>query len=219
MTIVGYAQKFIENDTMKISITVETRHPTSVVECMNQNNVISQKLDDIFQSYAIPAEDIATTNYSIAPEYKYPYDPVTQTSSQIFVGYVNTNTVEISTKDFQAGAEIIDKCVNAGATRVDNIYFTTTPSIVDTERINIYEAAVANAMKRANKIADAAKVKIVKIMAIFTDQSSYSPPQPYNRSFAKVEAADSSAGAAPIVYGSSNQITGSVTIAFKIEKK
>lgn len=161
----GNAQLTVQPDEASVSIQVETRAKTAE-EAKNNNAEIANKvLKDLKD---LNLKTVETENYNIYPEYDW------TDGKQTEKGFVASNTIKATTKDFNNVGQIVDKAVNAGAI-INSINFE-----LSNEQENEYKAMVlAEASKDAKTKAEATVSglgkKIGKVKAISTSDYNYRP--------------------------------------------
>jgi uncharacterized protein YggE len=109
----------IKPDLLQLSVGVVTQGNTAQ-EASDANSTLANTVVNALQQLVGSAGQIKTTNYSLAPNYKYPAGGGTPT----LMGYTATNTVQVSTPDLSLGGRIIDTATKAGANSISALTFT-----------------------------------------------------------------------------------------------
>ena len=199
LSTTGSGRVLVEPDVVSIILAVEVEKPTAG-EAISEAADIMNKVIESLLKIGVNRENIATTGFSLYPVYEY-IDRKT-----VLRGYrvVNRITVKVPTAE-QAG-EVIDTAVNSGANRVDSITFELSPEKYKSAHQKALSLAVEEARRKAETVASAAGVEIVKILKIEIQQPYYTP--------IKYEVAETAR--TPILEGELT-VTAQVTIIFEIK--
>ncbi len=199
LSTTGSGRVLVEPDVVSIILAVEVEKPTAG-EAISEAADIMNKVIESLLKIGVNRENIATTGFSLYPVYEY-IDRKT-----VLRGYrvVNRITVKVPTAE-QAG-EVIDTAVNSGANRVDSITFELSPEKYKSAYQRALSLAVEEARRKAETVASAAGVEIVKILKIDIQQPYYTP--------IKYEVAETAR--TPIIEGELT-VTAQVTIIFEIK--
>ncbi|NJM29283.1 MAG: SIMPL domain-containing protein [Rhizobiales bacterium] len=154
----------------------------------------------------IAEKDIQTQNYTVQPRYDY----TNNTQPPRLVGYDVSNTVMIAARDRSKLGEVLDAAVTAGSNMINGISFGVAKP--EAARDEARKLAAADATRKARLYAEAAAVKLGKVISI-GESGGYSPPVPMQAKAMRMEAAD---GAVPIAQGE-QVIAVDVNIAWEIE--
>ena len=164
------------------------------------------------KSLGIDERDLQTSGFSIQPIYVYPpAKPGVEREAPRITGYRVRNGLTVRVRDIASVGDVLDKSVTLGVNEGGNIRFTNDDpsSVITSARID----AVQQATAKANTLAEAAGVKIGKVLEI--SEQSYSPrPQPLGR--AQMMMAQS-AESVPIAAGE-NTYKVTVNLIFAIEQ-
>lgn len=201
LTAEGTGTVLAAPDTVIIDIGVTTR-AASPAEALAGNNTDMQAVIAAVIAAGVADTDIATSNFSISPI----YDDRQTTRANMgpaIVGYEVSNQVTVRIAGLDSSSAILDQVVAAGANRINGIRF----DIAEPQplRDQALAAAIAEAHRQAELMADAAGVALVRII----DVASYANGQPMNdRAFAAVSST-------PIM-GGQQSITATATLTFEI---
>lgn len=188
-------------DIVIIDIGVSTRGDTPA-EALAGNNTEMRRVIDAVIAAGVPETDIATSNFSISPLYDDQYGTRGNAGPAI-VGYEVSNQVTVRIAGVETSSAILDQVVAAGANRINSIRF----DIAEPQplRDQALAAAIAEARRQAELMADAAGVTLVRIIGV----SSYANAQPmYERAFAALEST-------PIM-GGQQAVTATATVTYEI---
>jgi len=166
ISVSGVCEISVPADVGYIQMGVETQDK-DVKKAQQDNAKDMQKVIDAVKELGLADEDITTSNYSIYPYYDYYDGSIPQEPDY----YTVSNTVKLRVKDLDILGDVIDIAAEAGANRAYNIYFDAEDT--DASKDEALANAVADALRKAGIIADAADVKVVGIRTI-SDQTYYS---------------------------------------------
>jgi len=187
-------------DEARIQIGVITPAPTAEAaagENANQTNVV---LAELRKNMAAGSE-LRTTNYSIAPQYRYPKPG----ASPVMDGYTANNTGEVTTRYLASVGKLIDIASRNGANTIHSIEFTIHDDRVI--RAQALREATQNARANAEAMVSGVGAKLGRLLSV---ESADTPRiAPLMRSMA------AGTNATPIEPGSVN-VRASVTVSFEI---
>lgn len=202
IVVTGTGMVTLTPDIAYIYIGVETEDASATV-AMEQNNTQAQAVIDVIKSFGVESKDIQTTNFSI-----YPSPIYDENYNEIGSTYVVYNTIYVTMRDLEQLGDLLDSAIQSGANTISGISFDVADK---TEAISQARfAAVEDARRQADELADATDVKIGEVQSI-----SYYDSTPYvYLDYARADYA--SASSAPIEAGSM-QVTTTVTIVYELE--
>jgi len=164
LTVTGQGEAGVTPDELRISFAVITEGET-VGGALSDNSQRARRVIDALKRRGLSEEDIQTTNFSINPRYSQRKGD----QPPEIIGYRVSNQVRVRTEDLEAAGELIEAGVDAGANSVSGIQFTVS----DEEAV--YEQAVAgaaeDARRKARALAQAAGVRLVRIVSIDLEPS------------------------------------------------
>jgi len=162
-------------DKVDISTGVTSQADTAKAALAKNTEAMSQVVAAL-KADGIDPKDIQTSNFSVSPLYE---DRKEHRSPKI-IGYQVTNSVRITVHDIGKLGDILDKVVTLGANDVGSIQFGVDEP--DALKDKARQLAMANAIANAKLYADAAGVKLGKILTINEDQgpivARYAAPAP-----------------------------------------
>ena len=135
-------------DRAQIFMGVQTRAATAA-QAGADNARKTRAVIDAVKARGIPAEQIATSEYNLYPEYDHREQPRGGQQTPRVIGYVATNSVRVEVRRLDQVGALIDAALAAGANMVNMIQFFA--SNVDIAR----RAALAEAVGRARGDAEA----------------------------------------------------------------
>jgi uncharacterized protein len=205
LVVNGTGEAGARPDIAVISAGVVVQADTASAALADNTRAMNAVLEQLRAS-GLPPEDVQTSQFSVMPLYdsRRP-DPETTQPPRI-VGYQVSNQVTARVRDLERLGAILDALVSAGANSIDGPSF----DIADPKQLlgQARDAAVADALAKAERYAAAAKVKLGEIISI-EEGDFYAPPRPMMR--AEAMAAD-----VPIAPGQT-ELSASVTIVFAID--
>ena len=161
-----------EPDLAVLSLGVETLADTVSVARQQAAEAMS-RIMDAMRGEGIAEKDIQTRYFNIQPEYTY--DDFRK--RQVLTGYRVTNTVTVKVRALNTMGAVIDGSVAAGgnAIRINGVQFTIEdPS---TLRTQAREAAVRDALAKAQQFASLTGVQLGRLL--FISESGGAVPVPY----------------------------------------
>jgi uncharacterized protein YggE len=156
-------------DRAQIFIGVQTRAATAA-QAGTDNARKTRAVIDAVKARGIPAEQIATSEYNLYPEYDQREQPREGPQTPRVIGYVVNNTVRIEVRRLDQVGAIIDAALAAGANVVNTIQFFA--SNVDAARRSALTEAVSHARGDAETLAKAAGGSLGALLELNTQ----SPP-------------------------------------------
>lgn len=147
----------------------------------------------------IADRDVQTSRLSIQPQ----YDPGRSGPARL-LGFQVTNQVTIKIREVGALPAVLDHAIEAGANEMSGIEFLVSEQskLLDEARTE----AIADARRKAELYAQAAGIKLGRVVAIAEDGSS-PPPRPVMQAMR--------AGAVPVAPGEQT-LRASVTVSYEI---
>lgn len=202
LTLTASADVARAPDLVTLSGGVSTTAPTAAV-AMAENARAMTAVVDAVRKAGVAARDVQTQGLSLQPQYNY------DARKQTLTGYTASNTVRLRLRDVAGVGSLLDTLVKAGANQISGPDF-----MLDKPDAALDEArreAVAKARARAALYADAAGLKLVRIMSITEGGMDTPQPRPMMR-MATMEASD-----APPVAPGEVSMSVSVTVKFLLE--
>ncbi len=157
-------------NTAEISFGVTKTAPT-VADAQNQVNTATQNILTSLKNLGVDTKDITTTDYSVNPQYNF------NTGGQTITGYTVTQNIDVKLSPIEKANKAVDVATADGANLVGGISFTvddaTQKSLTDKAR----KMAVEDAKQKAQSLADAAGIKLGRIIDVqeTTDQPIIRP--------------------------------------------
>jgi len=165
MHTTGTAVIRVQPDKVTVRLGVQTFGPTPRDSRAKNAQVIEQVLQAI-KSEGVPAPDIATDHLSILPENDYK-----QFGESKIIGYWTDNAVVVTLRDVDKLSDVLTAALEAGATTVDDLTFTTTR--LRELRDEARAMAVQAALEKAQALAGAVNLTAGEVQTINENSWSY----------------------------------------------
>ena len=156
-------------DQAWVTIAAESRAKTPAeVQKLNADamSAVLAKLKEV----GLPAEAIQTSAYELRPEFDY------ANNRQTLRGYVARNALEVRVDDLPKLGQVLDVAVAAGATQVSGIRFDLKDRTGAAQ--TALQRAVADARAQAETAAQAAGLKVDRVVRLEVQREMISPPRP-----------------------------------------
>jgi uncharacterized protein YggE len=192
------------SDLVELSGGVLTTAPTASA-AMAENAKLMTAVVAAVRKAGVADRDIQTSSLSLQPQYRYENN-----QPPILTGYQANNTVNLKVRKIADTGALIDTLVKNGANQIQgpNFILDKPEAALDEAR----KAAMAAARTRAKLYADAAGMKVKRIVEI-SEAGAMSPmPRPMMRM-----AAESDVAAAPPVEAGEVGLGVTVNVTFELE--
>lgn len=207
LSISGMSVTHVAPDTAAVTVGVITE-AKDAAKAHADNVALAARVHSAVKALGIADRDIQTVRYDFSQRYDTRDNGRTE-----LVGYTVQNTVVITVHDLSKVGRVIDTALGSGANRIDSLEFTAS------DLVAAKNTALAGAMKdaraKADALAAAAGVRIVRVASISSADAS---PQPYNdvRYMAMTKEAAADIGTTPIAAGQL-AVEGVVNVTYVIE--
>jgi hypothetical protein len=197
VTVTGEATVAAAPDAAQIRIGVSSQGKTARAASDANVKDMTVVLAAIKES-GVADRDIQTTSLSLQPQ----YDP-NKTGGARLIGFQANNQVTIKVRDIGQLPNILDRAISAGANEMSGIEFVVSEQskLLDKARAE----AIADARRKAELYANAAGMKVGRVMTI-SEEGTVPPP----RTFQAVRA-----GAAAIAPGEQT-LRAVVTVSYEL---
>jgi uncharacterized protein YggE len=157
LTVRGHGEIRAKPDVAHAVVTVTTSSRDQA-QAVSDNSTTIHTVLAALKGATVSDKDVQTSYYSVQPQYDY------RTSPLVLVGYQVTDSLRVTIHDLPKIGIILDKATRAGATSVDNITF----DLSDRNRFvgDALALAVANARSKADLMAGAAGVELVRVVSV-----------------------------------------------------
>jgi uncharacterized protein YggE len=160
--VIGHATIETVPDQVIVRIGVASKAPTPSA-ALDQNSGAARRVIDFAKSFGIGEREIVTEAVNLAPAYKQVRD-AGGNFRQEPDGYTANNTVRLKLKDIGRLGQFMRQVLDQGATNIGGVQFglSEPDKIGDEARAK----AVEDATRQAERLADAAKVKLGPLVEI-----------------------------------------------------
>lgn len=165
---------------------------------------------DALKKEGLAPRDLQTSGLSIQPQWTYPDNNDGVPKPPVLTGYTVSNTLTVRIRDLARVGAIIDTAVTLGINQGGDIRFTNEDPAKALSAART--AAVKDAMEKARTLADAAGIKLGRILEI-TEAGA----RPELRPLMSARLAKDAAEAVPIEAGE-NSYSVSVQVTFAIDQ-
>ena len=204
ISVTGMSSADAAPDRLSISFAVEAQAQTAQAAIQanaeNMTNVIQA-----LRQAGLNDSEVKTSQYSLYPMYDYvsesgkciqyndtggvqKYCPP-PTMRQILVGYKAVNGVVVDTAQLDKAGQLIDNAVQAGANRIDYLYFTVSEQKQNEMRSELIVQAVQDAQSKANTALGPLGMTVVNVIEINIDSYPVYPQKGYEYSGAASDVA------------------------------
>lgn len=211
ITVNGTGQASARPDEAIVTLGTRVEAPTAG-EAQTQNTEKINAVIAAVKAAGLPTENIQTTNISLYPIQRNQPEPRPGSSSSTqdpgIQAYQAGASIRIKVSNVDQAGQIIDTAVTAGANQVQGIQFDLKDD--STPRGQALQAAVGDARKRADALAQAINVQITGVESIIESGSTISPPRP----LAAPALAEAQAASAPQIEPGEQTVTAQVSITY-----
>ncbi|PDV90172.1 hypothetical protein CO652_01875 [Rhizobium sp. H4] len=209
ISVTGDGESSMAPDMAVVTLSVVKQAKTAR-EALDENNKAMKDVLGALKSGGIAERDLQTSGFSIQPQYNYPQPVDGQQQQPQLIGYQTINSITVRLRDLAKLGQVIDQSVTLGINQGGEIQFTNDKpdAAVEEARKN----AVAEAVKKAKTLSEAAGVKLGRIIEINENEPRPLPQPAYRATMMK------EADAAVPVQGGETTYHVSVTVTFAIER-
>lgn len=170
-TVSGQGSAAAAPDSALISLGV-TEKSASVADAQSRINTKTNKIVAELKKLGVEEKDIKTTNYSVSPDYDY-------TAGQRITGYTATQNLEVKVKPIDRANRAIDVATANGANVVGGVNFVLDDEKKQELEDEARKEAVKEARAKAESLADAAGIKLGRVVQVSEESGpGYYPPTP-----------------------------------------
>jgi uncharacterized protein YggE len=208
ITVVGEGMIAARPDLAVVSLGVVSQAGRAA-DALAQNSKAMTSVIASVKEAGIEARDIETSQIGLRPQYSYP--PQGTREAPKLVAYEASNNVSIRLRAFDKLGELLDRLVVSGANQIRNIELTIAePGLL---RDKARAAAMKDALRKAEILADAAGVRIVRLFS--ASEEYFEPPRPMTMRMS----ADAAVRAPVPIEAGEQEIRARVTTVFEIAPK
>jgi uncharacterized protein YggE len=209
LTLRGEARLDKPADRLWLRVGVVTEDPAASA-ALEENSRRMEAVIKALKKAGLAEKEYETGRFSVRPVYsRRPRNAGPEWRPQI-TGYEVTNSLSVRTKKLERAGRLIEAANGAGANSIDINFDLADPRIHRDEAI---ATATANARSDAATLAEAAGVRLMRLLTINLDNAGWRPPTPkMARGMAMAEAA-----AAPPIRPGEVTVSAAVTLVYEIE--
>lgn len=174
-TLTGEGKAAAKPDLALITAGVVSEAKTAR-EALDANTAAMTRLIAAVKTAGVEDRDVATSGFSVQPRYVFSQrNDGTQEAPRI-TGYEVRNSVSLRVRDLAKFGALLDAAVTEGSNQIDGIAF----DIADKDRLfdEARKAAFADARRRAEIYAEAAGVKLGRLIDLSEQSGGFPPPRP-----------------------------------------
>lgn len=209
IVVSGQGNATVAPDLALVTLGVSETHKTAR-EAMDVANGAMAAVIEALKKQGIAARDLQTSGLSIQAQYSYPDNNDGNPRPPVLTGYAVSNSLTVRVRDLTKVGAIIDKAVTLGVNQGGDIRFTNEDPAKSLKTAR--SDAVKDAIDKAKTLADAAGIKLGRILEI-TEGGGMQEPQPLMRAQMAKEASD----AVPVEAGE-NSYAVNVNVTFAIDQ-
>lgn len=173
-------------DEATVRLGVSVQAPTAR-EAQDQVNRTAGAILEAVRRVGIPADRIQTSELNLGPVYGQEQRAGSEIHEPRIVGYQASNVVSVQVEQLDKVGPVIDAGLGAGANRLEGVAFGLRDD--RKARAEALTRAVEEARGKADALARALKVRLVRILEVAEGGVSVMPPQPYLRGRMAMETA------------------------------
>ena len=160
--IIGRATVEVPPDHVTVRVGVSSTAPTPTA-ALDQNSAVARKIIDFSKKFGVEDRDIQTDAVSLSPTFKTVREPGGGTRQETN-GYAAGNAVLVRLSDLPRLGTFLRQVLDQGATNIAGVQFglSNHEKVMDEARAK----AVEDAVRQAQRLTEAAKVKLGRIQEI-----------------------------------------------------
>lgn len=209
ISVAGKGEASVAPDMAMLSLAV-VRNAKTADAALAANNAAMKEVLASLRNAGVADRDLQTSNFSVQPQYRQQEPKNGVMPPPEVVGYEVSNMVTVRVRDLAKLGGLLDSSIKLGVNQGGQISFTNdkTDGVLSDAR----KAAVADAMEKAKTLAEAAGVKLGRVIEI-TEATPFVMPEPMMRMAAPKAQNDS----VPIASGE-NSYSVTVNVTFALEQ-
>ena len=206
ITIGGTGTAYVAPDTAEITVGVVTEE-ADAARTHAENAAQTARVHNAVRALGVADRDIQTVHYDFSQR----YDMRDGSRSEV-IGYTAQNSVVITVRDLNNVGKIIDTALANGANRIDSLNFTASDT--SAAKNEALTDAVHGAKEKAQAVASALGVRLVRIANVYADTQA---DMPRNENYMPMMMAKgASAAATPIAPGELS-VAATVNVTYVVE--
>ncbi len=164
LTAQGHAEIKTKANVANLTISVKVAARLETVAAQQNAARTTALVARIRALPGVRSEDIQTADYTVTRQFS-------DASVPVFVGYVVTNTVQVTLHHVSEVSRLIDLTAGAGATRITGLTYTLADRQAAEQRA--LTLAVANARERAQTMASALGMTLGRLRVVSDSSSTF----------------------------------------------
>jgi uncharacterized protein YggE len=210
IAVTGQAGTSVAPDLVTVQFGVEVQGKTAA-EALSANSGLMAEVVEAVRKTGIENREISTSQFNIHPVYEYHRETSGGIRNQVLIGYRVSNMLSIETGKLDMIAEIIDRAVDAGVNRIDQVAFSLSPPVRKRLQDEMIEAAVLDARAKADKALAPLGKAVTGVQQMVL--SDFAPPSPLRADLQRMEMAS----APPTqVFASEQDVRTTVNVTFLV---
>ena len=206
ITIGGTGTAYVAPDTAEITVGVVTEE-ADAARTHAENAAQTARVHNAVRALGVADRDIQTVHYDFSQR----YDMRDGSRSEV-IGYTAQNSVIITVRSLNNVGKIIDAALANGANRIDSLNFTASDT--SAAKNEALTDAVRGAKEKAQAVASALGVRLVRIANVYADTQA---DMPRNENYMPMMMAKgASAAATPIAPGELS-VAATVNVTYVVE--
>lgn len=202
MNGVGVARIAPDMAEVTLGVTTEAK---DAAKAHAENAAQASRVRDAVKALGIAERDIQTTSYDFSPIYD-----VRDNGRSVTTGYTVTNAVVVRVRDLNNVGKVIDTALTNGANRVDSLEFSASDT--NEAKNTALADAARDARSKADAVARALGVRVVRVLTVHADARSYTP-----RNFMPMMMAKEAYDAGTPISAGELSVEASVNVTYVIE--
>jgi uncharacterized protein len=219
LTVSAEGKVDVPPDKAVLSFAVETvGEKLSDVQQENQERL--EKVLEECRALQIPSRLIQTTSLNVIPEYppppRRPSDGSFENSIPRIIGYRVVHHVNVEVRNLDVVGKVVDRVLQVGANRFSGISWGLQNE--QPTKLEVLKQASAKAQAKAETLAQALNLKLVRMINVFEGGISLAPPPEGRYRAASMAMAMDGGGEASVSAGEIS-IRSTVTLVYEIIQK
>ena len=167
VTAMGEAVITVEPDQAQIDIGVVTQAKSAPEAAKENAEKLARVMGEVKKALG-KGDEVKTASYSLNPNYRYP-----QGGKPEIVGYTATNVLHIQTGTLENVGKLIDLAMQSGANTIQRLSFALKDE--HSAQLQALRLASTNAKAKAEAIANALGLKIIKVLSVTEGERGVRP--------------------------------------------
>lgn len=208
LTLSGQGSASARPDAAVITTGASSQAKTAGEALAANTKAVSEVIATL-KAAGIDAKDIRTSGFSVQPQYSYPAAPSREQPR--LIGFEVRNMVTVRVRDLSKLGALLDSVIQSGANEASGLSFIVSDP--DKMQAEARAAAVKDAMAQAQQVAEAAGLRLTRIVSLEVRTDGGMMPRPM---MMKGQAA----AAAPVpVEAGENEISAHATLVYEAEAR